>query len=278
MQDPANELRRIYILRTPVNSDKKGRTSVARQGVDATMLSRRTDGPERGVMGENRNANGPIRVLLADDHTMFREGLAGILASNAGMEVVAEVSNDGEALRLARDLEPDVVIMQVQMPFERALETLEAMRSFPDPPKMVIVTMFESPRYLRELTGVGASAYILKTSSAEHLVATVRAAVLDPKSENAVVGMPTEMLEGTQEGVESVLSARELEILLLAARGLSNERIACSLHIAEATVKRHLANVYPKMGVSSRGEAAREALTREWITIEELTSEDDEES
>jgi DNA-binding NarL/FixJ family response regulator len=251
---------------------------VARQGVDATMLSRRTDGPERGVMGENRNANGPIRVLLADDHTMFREGLAGILASYAGMEVVAEVSNDGEALRLARDLEPDVVIMQVQMPFERALETLEAMRSFPDPPKMVIVTMFESPRYLRELTGVGASAYILKTSSSEHLVAAVRAAVLDPKSENAVVGMPTEMLEGTQEGVESVLSARELEILLLAARGLSNERIASSLHIAEATVKRHLANVYPKMGVSSRGEAAREALTREWITIEELTSEDDEES
>jgi DNA-binding NarL/FixJ family response regulator len=242
------------------------------------MLSRRTDGPERGVMAENRNANTPIRVLLADDHTMFREGLAGILASYAGMEVLAEVSNDGEALGLARDLEPDVVIMQVQMPFQRALETLEAMRSFPDPPKMVIVTMFESPRYLRGLTGVGASAYILKTSSSEHLVAAVRAAVLDPESENAVVGMPTQMLERTQEGVESVLSGRELEILLLAARGLSNERIASSLRIAEATVKRHLANVYPKMGVSSRGEAAREALLREWITIEEITSEDDEES
>src|SRR5688572_14721088 len=80
------EVRRNLIPRIPVNSDKKGRTSVARQGVDATMLSRRTDGPERGVMGVNRNANGPIRVLLADDHTMFREGLAGILASYAGME------------------------------------------------------------------------------------------------------------------------------------------------------------------------------------------------
>ena len=225
-------------------------------------------------MGENRNANGPIRVLLADDHTMFREGLAGILASYGGMEVVAEVANDGEAQRLARDLEPDVVIMQVQVPFSRAMETLEAIRSFDDPPKVVIVTMFESPRYLRELTGVGASAYILKTSSSEHLVAAMRAAVLDPKSEN-VVGMPTEMLEGTQEGVESVLTARELEILLLAARGLSNERIATSLHVAEATVKRHLANVYQKMGVSSRGEAGREALMREWITIEEVTSEDD---
>jgi DNA-binding NarL/FixJ family response regulator len=223
----------------------------------------------------NTSANGSIRVLLADDHTMFREGLAGILASYGAMEVVAEVPNDAEALRLARELSPDVVIMQVQLPFQRAKQTLREMRSFREPPKVVIVTMFESPRYLRGLTGVGASAYLLKTSSSEHLVAAVRAAVLDPKSENAVVGMPREMLEGTEEGVESVLSARELEIVLLAARGLSNAQIATSLHISEATVKRHLANIYPKMGVSSRGEAAREALMREWITIEELTAEDD---
>jgi DNA-binding NarL/FixJ family response regulator len=223
----------------------------------------------------NTSANGSIRVLLADDHTMFREGLAGILASYGAMEVVAEVPNDAEALKLARELSPDVVIMQVQLPFQRAKQTLREMRSFREPPKVVIVTMFESPRYLRGLTGVGASAYLLKTSSSEHLVAAVRAAVLDPKSENAVVGMPREMLEGTEEGVESVLSARELEIVLLAARGLSNAQIATSLHISEATVKRHLANIYPKMGVSSRGEAAREALMREWITIEEIIAEDD---
>jgi DNA-binding NarL/FixJ family response regulator len=204
---------------------------------------------------------------------MFREGLAGILASYGGMEVIAEVPNDAEALRLAGELSPDVVIMQVQMPFERSKETLQAMRSFPDPPKMVIVTMFESPRYVRGLTGVGASAYVLKTSSSEHLVAAVRAAMLDTASENAVVGIPRSMLEGTEEGIESVLSARELEILILAARGLSNHRIASSLHIAEGTVKRHLANVYQKMGVGSRGEASREALLREWITIEEVTAE-----
>jgi DNA-binding NarL/FixJ family response regulator len=221
------------------------------------------------------NANGPIRVLLADDHTMFRQGLAGILASYGGMEVIAEIPNDGETLEVARELSPDVVIMQVQMPFERALQTLKAMRSFPHPPKVVIVTMFESPRYVRGLAGVGASAYLLKTSSAEHLVAAIRAAALDPASENAVVGMPRQMLEGTQEGVESILSARELEILLLAARGLSNHQIASSLHLAEGTVKRHLANVYQKMGVGSRGQASREALLREWITIEELTAEDD---
>jgi DNA-binding NarL/FixJ family response regulator len=221
------------------------------------------------------NANGPIRVLLADDHTMFREGLAGILASYGGMEVIAEASNDAEALKLARELSPDVVIMQVQLPFERARETLKAMRAFDDPPMVVIVTMFESPRYLRGLTGVGASAYVVKTSSSEHLVAAIRAAVLDPATENAVVGMPQQMLESTQEGVDSVLSARELEILLLAARGLSNHQIASSLTLSEATVKRHLANIFPKMGVGSRGEASREALLREWITIEEITAEEE---
>jgi DNA-binding NarL/FixJ family response regulator len=227
-------------------------------------------------LGENTNthANAPIRVLLADDHTMFREGLARILASFGDMEVVAEVPNDDEALKLAREPSPDVVIMQVQMPFQRALQTLQAMRSFADPPKVVIVTMFESPRYLRGLTGVGSSAYLLKTSSSEHLVAAVRAAAFDPASENAVVGMPRSMLEGTEGGVDGILSGRELEILLLAARGLSNRQIASSLHLSEATVKRHLANVYPKLGVASRGEAAKEALLREWITIEEITAEE----
>jgi DNA-binding NarL/FixJ family response regulator len=224
-------------------------------------------------MGENSDTSVPIRVLLADDHTMFRQGLASILASYGGMEVIAEVPNDADALELARDLSPDVVIMQVQLPFQTAVETLKAMRDFPNPPKVIIVTMFESPRYIRTLTGVGASAYVLKTASAEHLVAAVRAAAFDPGSENAVVGMPQEMLEGTREGAESLLTARELEILLLAARGLSNEHIASSLHLSEATVKRHLANVYIKMGVHSRGEASKEALTREWITIEEVTEQ-----
>jgi DNA-binding NarL/FixJ family response regulator len=159
-------------------------------------------------------------------------------------------------------------------PFERAVATLQAMRSFPDPPRVIIVTMFESPRYVRALTGVGASAYVLKTASAEQLVATVRAAVFDRQGKNAVVGMPTEMLQESTDGVEDILSARELELLLLAARGLSNLQIAASANLAEATVKRHLANVYQKMGVGSRAEAAKEALLREWITIEELTHSD----
>ena len=86
-------------------------------------------------MGEDRGTNRPIRVLLADDHAMFRQGIAGILASYGALEVVAEVPNDADALRLARELRPDVVVMQVQMPFERSLETLGALRAFPAPPR-----------------------------------------------------------------------------------------------------------------------------------------------
>src|SRR5215208_3759162 len=215
-----------------------------------------------------------ISVLLADDHTMFRQGLAGILASYWGVEVLGEVPNDSEALRLVSELEPDVLIMQVQMPFERAKESLERMRALPHPPKVIVVTMFEEPHYVRSLMELGVSAYLVKTSSAEHLVATVRAAVFDPRAKNAVVGMPTAILEESREGVDGVLSARELELLLLAARGLSNRQIAATTHLAEATVKRHLANIYQKMGVSSRGQAAREALLRDWITIEEVTHSD----
>ncbi len=88
------------------------------------------------------------------------------------------------------------------------------------------------------------------------------------------MGMPPSMLERGREGAGGVLSTRELEILILAARGLSNGRIASALYLAEGTVKRHLANVYQKMGVRSRGEAAREALLRDWITIEEITVEE----
>ncbi|MDP8950712.1 MAG: response regulator transcription factor [Actinomycetota bacterium] len=95
----------------------------------------------------------PVRVLLADDHTMFRQGIAGLLASHGGMEVVAEVPNDTDALELAHKLEPDAVVMQGQMPFGRAKESLEAMRAFPNPPKVVVVPMFEDPSYVRGLMG-----------------------------------------------------------------------------------------------------------------------------
>lgn len=229
---------------------------------------------------EDRMArNRPTRVLLADDHTMFREGLAGLLASYGGLEVVAGVPNEARVPGLARELAPDVLIMQVQRPLERAKQTLKEIRSFPNPPKIVIVTMFEDPTEMRDLLRLGASAYILKSSSSGQLMGVIQAAVFDPKGENVVVGMPREVLEEVEEAegdpAGGLLSARELEILLLASRGLSNQQIASRVHLAEGTVKRHLANIYQKMGVGSRFEAARKALQREWITITDITDEEE---
>jgi DNA-binding NarL/FixJ family response regulator len=164
----------------------------------------------------------------------------------------------------------------VQMPFERAKESLLKMRDISPAPKVVIVTMFEEPRYVRELMNLGASAYLVKSASIEHLIGAVRAAVFDPKGENVVVGMPREMLEEAQDGSGGILSTREMEVLLLAARGHANHQMANSLRLSEGTVKRHLANIYSKIGVGSRGEAVRKALTEEWITIQEVTQEDGE--
>lgn len=214
-----------------------------------------------------------ISVLLADDHTMFREGLADLLASYGGMRVVGSTLNGEEALALAEEQRPDVVIMQVQIPFQKAKDILVRMRRVSPSPKVIIVTMFENPRYLRELMSLGASAFLVKTGSTRHLIGAIRAAVFDPKGENVVVGMPREMLKETRGGSGGMLTARELEILLLAARGLSNSEISENLHLAEATVRRHLANTYSKMAVNSRSEATRMALREEWITIGDVTED-----
>ena len=120
------------------------------------------------------------RVLLVDDHTMFREGLAELLTNYGGMEVVGETANDEGAVALARRLRPDVVIMQVQMPFERGKSALDRMRDVSPTPKVVIVTMFEDPAMMQGLLKLGASGYVLKSSSSNHLIGAVRAAVLGP--------------------------------------------------------------------------------------------------
>ena len=215
-------------------------------------------------------------VLLADDHTMFREGMARLLTSYGGLEVVGETTNDEGAVALAREKKPDVVIMQVQMPFEKAKSALDRMREVEPPPKVIIVTMFEDPAMMRSLLRLGVSGYVLKSSSTTQLVSAIRAAAFAPEEGNVVVGLPRTMLEEAEGEVESPLSIRELEILLLASRGLSNGQIARQIHLAEGTVKRHLSNTYHKMGVGSRGEAARKALQEEWITVGEITNEDEE--
>ena len=248
------------------------------------MQSSSSDGSRGNTKGRERRRR-RVKVLLADDHTMFREGLAGMLASSSysdEVEVVGKTKIGEEAIALAQEKDPDVIIMEVDRTLKKAKDTLKQMREdSSSSPKVIILTMFEEPQIVREIMGLGANAYIHKSASVEELFAVVRT-TLDTEGEHAIVAMPQETLELSEDGLGkdgagSVLSRRELEILLLAARGMRNRQIASHLNITEGTVKRHLANLYPKMEVGSRGEAVRKALENEWFTIREIEAAIDEE-
>ena len=218
--------------------------------------------------------NGPIKVLLADDHTMFRQGLKEMLQTDESIEIVGEAENGEEALKLSGEMLPDVLILDVDMPVMGAREVLERLVQISPMPRVVIATMYDDPRLVRELLGLGASAYLVKSASLEELLAAVHAAAEgpeEPQDENVVLVLPRETLEKVESGADEKLSPRELEILLLVARGMSNRHIAQVLMLSEATVKRHLANLYPKMGVNSRGEATRKALLEGYISAREVT-------
>ena len=218
--------------------------------------------------------DGRIRVLLADDHTMFRQGLKEMLSTDDGIEVVGEAGNGREAVALARQTRPAVVLLDVEMPVMGAAGALDALLELSPPPSVLIVTMFDSPRLVRELLARGASGYLVKSASLEDLLAAVRAAAKGPsgpRGENVILAIPRAVLQRVEERGEDEPSGRELELLLLAARGLSNRQIAASLSLSEATVKRHLANLYAKMDVGSRGEATRVALSEGWFTARDVT-------
>ena len=220
---------------------------------------------------------GPIKILLTDDHTMFRQGLKEMLSTDPEMLVVGEAENGSAAVELAAKESPDVVILDVEMPGMSAAEALEALLDLSPAPRVLIVSMYDSPRLVHDLLGRGASGYLVKSASLEDLLAAVRRSASTPRGsagENVILAVPRAVL-GNADREEGWLSDREQEILLLAARGLSNRRISQTLHISEATVKRHLANVYEKMGVGSRGEASQKALSEGWITAGDLTRDTD---
>ena len=217
--------------------------------------------------------SGPIRALLADDHTMFRQGLGEMLGTDEGIQVVGQAENGAEAVALARDLLPDIVIIDVEMPVMGAREAMEKLLRIQPRPRVVVVTMHDDPSLVRELLALGASAYLVKSASMNELLSAVHAAAESPEGphdENVVMVVPRETLRQAERGTDT-LSARELEILLFVSRGLSNRQISRVLHLSEATVKRHLANIYPKIGVSSRGEATRKALSEGWISTRDVT-------
>ena len=205
---------------------------------------------------------------------MFREGLAGLLASYEEIEVVGSTPNGAEVVARAEQAKPDLVIMQIEMPLQRGKEILSRVLAVSPRPKVLIVTMFEDPGYVRDFLKLGASAYLMKSAEVEDLVGVIRAVAQDSEqTRDIVVGIPEEFLERSPDGFHRVLTEREMEVLLLVARGLSNRQIAASLYLMETTVSRHLANIYGKMGVSSRTAASRIALAEGWISIPDIVRE-----
>ena len=215
-----------------------------------------------------------IRVILIDDHTMFREGLLSILTSREGIEMVGDPPTGDEALALLRDERPDVLITQIDMDLHSAKEILARVREASPDSRIVVLTIFDNLRYVQTLSRLGIDAYIHKSSSSEELVATIEAITRDSEGGDMVVSIPRGSLERMDNGPMGNLSERETEVLVMVARGLSNHRIATEMHLAEGTVKRHLANIYQKVGVRSRSEAVRLALQEQWIGLSEITHAD----
>jgi DNA-binding NarL/FixJ family response regulator len=216
---------------------------------------------------------GLIRVVLCDDHELFRHGLAEMLTTADDIEVVGEGNSHERAVTVVSATTPDVVLLDLEMPHGTAETTLRKMLALRQPPRIVIVTMYDEPRLIRRFIGMGASAYLPKSTSLEELLDTVRNAAASPHSppgESEARIVTQEVLEDL-DGQADGLSGRELEILLQAARGMSNQQIAASLYLSEATVKRHLANTYSKIGVNSRTEATKKALAEGWISSFELS-------
>jgi DNA-binding NarL/FixJ family response regulator len=216
-----------------------------------------------------------LRVHLADDHTMFREGLAALLSFEEGLEVVGASPTGEAAAAIVGETKPDVVITQLDMQLKEAEAILGAIRSASPGSKIVVLTLFDNLRYMQAIAAMGIDAILHKSSSAEELVDTLGLVSREPDGKNAVVSLPRNLFRslGDGEAAAGVLSERETEVLVLAARGLSNSQIAGEMHLSEATVKRHLANIFQKVGVRSRNGMLRKAMEEEWIGIEEITGD-----
>ena len=201
-----------------------------------------------------------IRVLIADDHHVVRAGLEQLLAAVDDMELVGAARNGREALELAADTAPDVVLMDLSMPeLDGTQTTRELLRNDPDT-RVVVLTSFSDRERILAALDAGAVGYLLKDAEPEDLVRGIRAAhrgesPLDPKAASTV-------LSARSEGVGVDLTDREQEVLRLLAAGMPNKVIASRLGIAEKTVKAHLTNVYQRIGVSDRTQAALWAQRR----------------
>jgi DNA-binding NarL/FixJ family response regulator len=205
-----------------------------------------------------------IRLLIADDHPVVRAGLAGLLSDEPGFDVVAEASDGDEAVRLAAATQPDVVLMDLRMPRVdgvTATSRIVGGEAGTPPPRVLILTTYESDDQILAAIEAGASGYLLKAAPQAEIVAGIRsvAAGQSALSPQVAVRLVERM---RQPEPETVLTARELDVLRLVATGHSNKQVAVALGIGESTVKTHLLKVFDKLGVADRTRAVTLAMER----------------
>ncbi len=219
-----------------------------------------------------------ITLVLADDHAVVRAGTRQLLERQLDMQVLGEAADGEEAVRLAKELKPDVVVMDVRMPKMSGVEATRRIKQETPEVAVLVLTAHDDDEYVFALLQTGANGYLLKTAETDELVRAIRAvaagqSALDPTVAGKVVaqfarGQPlSDMLVNVKDEYEG-LTERELEILRLVGKGLTNKRIGKRLYISDRTVQAHLSNIFSKLGVESRTEAAMYAVRRGWVTNE----------
>jgi DNA-binding NarL/FixJ family response regulator len=210
-----------------------------------------------------------LRILLAEDHKVMREGLRMVIDRDANMEVVGEADNGLAAIRLAQQLRPDVIVMDVSMPELNGLKATAQLKTLMPEVKVLILTRHTDSSYVQEVLQAGASGYVLKQSASEELVRAIRRVAAGQSYLDAAV---TEQVVGTIAGGRgrrgspgNTLSQREESVLRFVALGFLTKEIAARLNISIKTVETHKANAMSKMGMDSRVDIVRYAVLQGWL-------------
>lgn len=211
-----------------------------------------------------------LRILLADDHKMVREGLKMLINSQSDMEVVGEAENGNEAIAQFENLKPDVLVLDISMPKLNGLKTAKKMKSLYPEVKILTLTRHSGDGYLHQLIKSGASGYILKQSAPSELIRAIKhvykgMSYIDPALTNKVFGGFVNQNYSLRGTGPSELTARETEVLRLIALGYSNKEIAARLDLSVKTIETHKANAIRKMNMRSRIDIVRYAILQGWL-------------
>jgi len=238
------------------------------------MVGRRRDMVETTTAGTGA-AGDAIRVLICDDHALFRRGLTMVLESEEGVEVVGEAEDGADAVAKAEELAPDVVLMDVRMPRLSGIEATKAIAERVPTARILMLTVSDEEEDLYDAIKAGANGYLLKEISIEEVASAIRAVVngqslISPSMASKLLTEFTNLSKKADER-QSVptprLTERELEVLKLAAQGLTNRDIAAELYISENTVKNHVRNILEKLHLHSRMEAVVYAVREKLLDI-----------